>query len=524
MDSDTSNSGIYVVEGPSRGQPIPVEGDSVTAFVGPAARGPVDHAVPVSNSDEFLKTFGKSGQHCRLEFAVRQFFINGGSNAVVVRVSGTSARNLLHLSAGEGELVLQARNPGSLEYLRASIDFDGIDAEATESFNLTVQRLRTPGSAWIDSQEYYRGISIDKASRDYVGYLLQQSEMVTLAGEPPAERPDETFKASTMRQAGYVETIIPDAPNPPPSDYDLIGSAAAGTGLNALQHVSDIAQIILLPGTDGAALGPVALVAADRFCREHQAMLIIDPPARWRTIADVQADQRRSDFSSPNAITWFPGVYARDENGRRIMTSAAGSVAAALIAQDRSNGVTQLHTDEPVMLRSGVRPMLELNPDEVHCLNRLGINVLMQRSALHLQLRGNVTEARYGTISADWNETQVRRQTLFILRRIRSGTRWSFFHECNADTWKVIKAQLGEFFTELQRKSILVGDTAQQSWFIKCDRDTNVELDGNPGELAFIVGFAVRRPDEFLAFRFHRSNGKCRIAELGWQSRLEMAS
>ena len=76
--TDTSNSGIYVVEGPSRGQPILVDGDSVTAFVSPAPRGPVDRAVSVSSPEEFQKIFGVPDYHCRLEFAVRQFLPTAG--------------------------------------------------------------------------------------------------------------------------------------------------------------------------------------------------------------------------------------------------------------------------------------------------------------------------------------------------------------------------------------------------------------------------------------------------------------
>ena len=58
MASDTNNSGIYVIEGPARGQSIAVSGDSVTAFVGPAPRGPVDHAVTIENPEDFQKVFG----------------------------------------------------------------------------------------------------------------------------------------------------------------------------------------------------------------------------------------------------------------------------------------------------------------------------------------------------------------------------------------------------------------------------------------------------------------------------------
>ena len=189
--TDSSNSGIYVVEGLARGQAIPVEGESVTAFVGPAPRGPVDRAVRVAHPGEFQKIFGIPECHCRMEFAVRQFFANGGTNAVVVRISGTTARNQIRLPGDSGTLVLEARNPGPLETLRASVDYDDIDSgsdseTADKRFNIILQRLRTPGSAWIDAQEYYRNVSIDPNSRDYIGYVLSQSELALFVRQSAA--------------------------------------------------------------------------------------------------------------------------------------------------------------------------------------------------------------------------------------------------------------------------------------------------------------------------------------------------
>jgi len=521
MSEDTSNSGIYLVDGSARGLPIPVDGDSLTAFVGPAPRGPVDHAVEIGSAEEFLRTFGTPERHCHMEFAIRQFFANGGRNAVVVRVCGTNARNRIHLKAGEGELILQARNPGPLEYLRASVDYDGIDIENNRAFNLVIQRLRSPGSAWIDEQEYYRGVSIDPGSRDYIGYLLSQSDLVTLGARAPEMRPDETIKSCTAKQAGYVEITGEHMHSPPPSDYDLIGSAAQGTGLNALEFLLDIGQVVLLSDSEGVALGPVALLAADRFCRKHQSMLIIDPPARWEKVDDVLSDQDRSGFSSPNAISWFPGVRVRNHQGERIVTTAAGSVAAALVASDRNDGVLQLHSEGPVMLRSGTRPAVALDEHDVQRLARVGVNSLVRRSALHLQLSGNVTQARYGNISGFRNELQMHRQVLYILRRIRSGTRWTFFNHSNPDTWQELRDQISEFLAELHARSVLAGDSVADAFFVKCDSDTNKGLQGEAGQVVFVVGFALRVPGEFLTFRFQRLDGKCRIAETAWQTRHE---
>jgi hypothetical protein len=516
--ADTSNSGIYVVEGPARGQPIPVDGDSVTAFVSPAPRGPVDHAVSISSLEEFQKIFSVPDYHCRLEFAVRQFFANGGVNAVIVRVSGTKQRNRICLPGAEGDLVLEAKNPGPLEYLRASIDYDDIAGNSQENFNLIVQRLRSSGSAWIDVQECYRNVSTDPGSRDYLGYVLSQSELVQLAGNAPKLRPRPTIKPTTVRQAGYVEALAECVNSPPPSDYDLIGSVSQGTGLNALEHIPDIGQVCLVSGAEGAPLGPVALLAADRFCRDHQALLIIDPPSRWESVEDVLRDQERSGFCSPNAVTWYPGVCALNGQGERVYTSIVGSVAAALKSADQIAGVYQLHNDGPVMLRGNIRLTEKIEKQDVRRLARAGINSLIQRSPLHLQLMGNVTQARYGSIAGEWTELDLRRQVLFILRRIRQGTLWTFFSQSNPETWQEVENQVSVFLTELHARSVIAGEYASLSYFVKCDSDTNSGLLGRDGEVTFVAGFALRRPGEFLAFRFQQAQGMCHISELGWQA------
>jgi hypothetical protein len=520
--ADTSNSGIHVIEGPARGQPIPVDGDSVTAFISPAPRGPVDYAVSISSPEEFQKIFGVPEYNCRLEFAVRQFFANGGRSAVIVRVSGTRARNRIHLPGAAGDLVLEAKNPGPLEHLRASVDYDDLetesDGDSQHSFNLIVQRLRSSGSAWIDAQECYRNVSTDPGSRDYLGYVLSQSELVQLAGSPPRSRPHPTIKPTTVRQAGYVEALAGDVNSPPPTDYDLIGSGAHGTGLNALEHIADIGQVCLVSGAEGAPLGPIALLAADQFCRLNQALLIIDPPPRWASVDDVLRDQERSGFSSPNAVTWYPGVYASNAHGERVHTSIVGAIAAAFASAGRIDGVHPLHSDGPVMLRGGVRLTAQLDNADIRRLARAGINSLIQRSPLHLQLLGNVTQARYGSIAAEWTELDLRHQVLFILRRIRQGTLWTFFHKSKPEIWREVESQVAGFLTELHTRSVLAGEHASLSYFVKCDSDTNAGLLGRPGEIGFVVGFALRRPGEFLSFRFQFSHGDCRVSELGWQT------
>jgi hypothetical protein len=520
--TDTSASGTHVVEGLARGQAIPVDSDFVTAFIAPTPRGPVDRAVEISTSEQFEKIFDLPSRNCRLSVIIRDFFANGGTNAVVVRISGTNKRSRIYLPGPAGNLVLEACNPGALEYLRAAVDYDGIEPGVSGQFNLVIQRLREPDSAWVETQEYFRRISIDPASRDYVGYVLNQSTLAMLVNEAPTARPLATCKSNFLSQPEYVDAERDNIEQPAPTDYDLIGSGHMGTGLNALEHISDIGQVCLLSGSDGGP-GPIALLAADNFCRLHQAILLIEPPAEWRDVNDPARDAARRVFSSPNAVTWFPGLQVRKPDNEFHSVSAMGAVAAALVAANRPPGVTSPET-APVFLRSsGLQLTCSLGKADVQRLRRMGINTLTLSSQRHIQLQGNTTLTRNDTLATNWQELDRRFQVLFILRRIRNATRWTFFHESNADIWSALTDQIERFLAELHVRSMLAGQHASLAFYVKCDRDTNQGLAGSTGEVSFIVGFALDRPGEYLAFRFQCSHGDCRVVELGWDSGLQLA-
>ena len=58
---------------------------SITAFVGYTARGPIDKAVRIFNFGDFERAFGGLDRDSEVSYAVSQFFLNGGTDAYVVR-------------------------------------------------------------------------------------------------------------------------------------------------------------------------------------------------------------------------------------------------------------------------------------------------------------------------------------------------------------------------------------------------------------------------------------------------------
>jgi hypothetical protein len=64
---------------------------SATAFVGSAAKGPVDSPVRVRGMAEFKRDFGALSLEHPLTYAVQQFFENGGRDALIARIAGPDA-------------------------------------------------------------------------------------------------------------------------------------------------------------------------------------------------------------------------------------------------------------------------------------------------------------------------------------------------------------------------------------------------------------------------------------------------
>lgn len=86
MPANPSTPGVYVEEVPGGARSIIGAETSIAAFVGRARRGPVDTAVAIDSFDDFTQVFGGLWAESKLSFAIRDFYRNGGSQAVVVRL------------------------------------------------------------------------------------------------------------------------------------------------------------------------------------------------------------------------------------------------------------------------------------------------------------------------------------------------------------------------------------------------------------------------------------------------------
>jgi hypothetical protein len=78
--------GVYIEEIPSGVRTITGVATSITAFIGRTARGPTDYAVTINSYGDFERIFGGLWVQSAMSYAVRDFYLNGGSQAIIVRL------------------------------------------------------------------------------------------------------------------------------------------------------------------------------------------------------------------------------------------------------------------------------------------------------------------------------------------------------------------------------------------------------------------------------------------------------
>lgn len=513
--SESIATGLIVLESPAREDDIPLRRPLVTAFVGPAPRGPVHQPVALRSVAEFRHRFGSPVERSRMELMLEQYFSNGGVEALVVRVPRSGGRSRVVLPGAGGPLRLQAVNPGPLEYVRVSVDHDGLHRDP-DAFNLTIQRILSPATPLVEEQEVWRGLSVDPDSDRFVGILLEGSILLRVEGEVPGHRPDLTPGRPGVAPIGYVEAEGSWQHSQPPTDYDLVGSARDCTGIHALDQVATVDVVCLLSGAPDADLGPVALFAAERYCAARHALLLVDPPAHWDSVEAVLKAQRERWLTSPNVVTYFPRLSTGGRPGRGRTLSAAGAIAGLLAGMEEARGAAA-----PLpYLRSRLAPAVLPEDEDVPALVRCGVNLLRPDGAPgRLRLEGWATQAGHAG-PREWRQLLLRRRALRIVGGISRGTRWSAVAPNTPDTRSTLVRQVRRYLEACAGDGLLApAREGLRPFYVKCDEDTSA---GRP-RAVLIVGLALERAGDYVAFRFLHDAGDCRVGELSWQPGLALA-
>jgi hypothetical protein len=369
--------------------------------------------------------------------------------------------------------------------------------------------VRSLGSEHIEDQEIFRRLSTAPETTRFVVTALQESLLVRVRGAVPHARPDRTFRAGALHPIGYVDSNPDGADGSPLTDYDLIGSAERGTGLFALRDVEDLHFVCVPPPARDRDIGPGVLLVAAQFCRDHRALLVVDPPAAWQTSEDALQGLRELAFQSDSAFVCFPRVLAFDRlRGRYEPFANSGAVAGALARMDSHRSPWDGLPDEQILLRPGTRPVQLLTDADCQRLTAQGINPLHSVRASVASTAPLKTLARGTGAGPESSLLTFRRRQLLTINSIESGTRWARFEARDRNTWPRLARQVHTFLRGLAASGAFGKGAHLQHCEVVCDERVNTVDDVRNGVVHCLVSLPTPRIGEYRSFMFtHRLEG-----------------
>jgi phage tail sheath protein FI len=503
--SDAVDRGITVTEIAAMGQPIDVCPETTAAFVGRALRGPLNSPVLVTNFGEFRRRFGDVWGRSSLGPAAKQFFDHGGSRLYVVRVANNARGAMLCLPASGSGLVLRAVEPGSTEFIRAAVDYDGIDADDEDLFNLTLQRVN-PSTATVIDQELFRNLSWNPESERFVADELSNSEMARVEHPYPTHRPEPTTASGHSYESSYIDHTQAGTDGSELSDYDLIGSRRNRSGLFSLEQIEHLDIMYLPPPGKRRDVGPAAVLAAELYCRERGAMLVVDPSLEWNTVDEAIKGVRELGYASPNLLGYFPRVKERG-NDDDLSRPVGGALTGLLCKQDRSYGSWRSLDLHGLGLHRRLRPEIELAEEDHGLLARAGLNALTRGSVGQARLLGSVTMGRGSEVDRKYSKLPVRRFCLQIINSIAKATRWAVFETENRTLANRLRGQVLAYFESLAD----LGAFADENFIVQCDAGVSSRADSDEHGITILLVFHPIGCDEPISLTLHQTESGFRV-------------
>ncbi|QHT57652.1 phage tail sheath family protein [Cellulomonas sp. H30R-01] len=510
--------GVYVEEVEAGTRPIEGVGTSVAAFVGLAAKGPFNTPTLVSNWTQYAETFGDFLPNSYLAHSVYGYFLNGGSNAYVVRIGADGA------TADDPEAQPRTRtSPKALPAVpQAVLGAYKVSAsdKAPKTKRLSVEVAEPSGDNPPDDHfklvihvdgkatETYDHVTTKRGDDNVATKVNAQSKLVTieeLASGSALAKPDK----------GIADLIEPEPEPEPPATGDLgaddyIGDAADRTGFSGLEAIDEITIVAvpdLVAALEQGAIDLETFQAVQLAVIAHcelmgDRMAILDPPPGLgpQAIKDWRVDT--AGYDSKYATLYWPYIKVFDPaSGSNKFVPPSGHMAGIWARNDDTRGVHKAPANEVV--RGAITLQTQITRAEHNLLNPVGINAIRTFPGRGVRVWG----AR--TLSSDpaWRYVNVRRLFNYLEESILIGTQWVVFEPNDDALWARIRRTISAFLVNEWRKGALFGLSPEEAFFVQCDRETNPAEGIDAGQVVCRIGVAPVKPAEFVIFQLSQFSG-----------------
>lgn len=508
--------GVYIEELPSGVRTITGVSTSVTAFIGRARRGPVDTAVTIFSFSDYEREFGGLWEESALSYAVSQYFLNGGAQAVIVRVFNDDAQVVFASIDFPGNVLeIEAASPGSWGLnLLARVDDQVNEELAGDLFNLKVRDSST------GIEEAFLNLSAEESDVRYIGKVLEKDSTLvrlkSITAKPNATDPADAgateFEDGANGASSNAVKAAASTDGGAISSTEIIGSGAVipKTGLHAFDEV-DIINLLSIPPYDGLNNDVDNSVRSEAlaYAKKRRAIYLVDPLENWKKFDDPDPDSLGLSPDS-NAALYFPHIKAPDplQDGQLGTFVPSGAIAGLIARTDAQRGVWKAPAGIEASLQGVPDLSVRLTDQENGQLNPQGINCLRIFGGVGRVAWGARTMRGADILADQWKYLPVRRLALFIEESLYRGSQWIVFEPNDEPLWAQIRLNFGAFMHNLFRQGAFQGTTPKQAYLVKCDSETTTQNDINQGIVNIVVGFAPLKPAEFVMIKIQQLAGQ----------------
>ncbi|MEV4145782.1 phage tail sheath C-terminal domain-containing protein [Amycolatopsis sp. NPDC049691] len=495
--ADAGSIKVTAVPGLDPG-PLP---DDVWVLIGDR-RFPVTVAQPADG--EVTLTFPDGTTHApwKAGLAVRRVRLATAGAGPALRISGSGRLYegaVTQLDTGEELKTLNVRSVGPDDVVTFEPD---TPAQVFESARLRLiestvdTRFTDPGGGSVT--ETFRNLRLrGEGPGTVTGTLAGQSRLVR--GEAVGEIDPDPARFPTPETGSWLRLADEgDDGFDGLTVADFVGTDGGSgkrTGIVALEDIDEIA-ICAVPGV-WAGTVESALVT---HCEQLKDRFAVLDPQDGLDIEGIQAF--REPFDTKYAALYYPWLVVNDPStGQFVEVPPSGHIIGIYARTDVERGVHKAPANaviRGIRLTDGIAQDVTKRHQDV--LNPRGINALRFFPGLGQRVWG----ARTLSSDTSWKYVNVRRLFLFLEESIDEGTQWVVFEPNDESLWALVRQTVANFLTTVWRSGALAGTTADEAFFVQCDRSTMTDDDIAGGRLICVIGVAPVFPAEFVIFRIQQ--------------------
>lgn len=303
-----------------------------------------------------------------------------------------------------------------------------------------------------------------------------------------------TSSSQTYTLKGGNDGLLPES-----TDYD-----AALALFTALEDIA----IVGAPGSgifDSSQNIINSLITHVSQQRAYRIAVLETPPNQLASDNENVRSQIDSSYAAlyvPWVITPNPLATAGSAVAAEIAVPPTGLITGIYARNDEQHSVAKAPANE--VLLGASRLERDISFAEQGILNPVGINCLR-----YFPNRGyRVWGARTASSDPEFMYVNVRRYLIYLEHSIDNSTQWAVFENNGPELWTRVKESIDSFLYNEYAEGNLLGDSASQAYFVRCDRTTMTQNDLDNGRMICLIGVALLKPAEFVIFRIGQTTAQ----------------